>query len=606
MNNVISKSVSDLINNATKPLSKFVIGLALLLPLGIAQAAVAPISVTGNQVLFGGTPGSVAGNSMFWSNVGWGGEKYYNASVVSWLKTDFNSNLVRAAMGVEDAGGYLSDAAGNKAKVKAVVDAAIANNMYVIIDWHSHHAEQYQAQSIAFFQEMATTYGAQNNVIYEIYNEPLAVSWSGAIKPYATAVIQAIRAIDPDNLIVVGTPSWSQDVDVASADKITGYANIAYTLHFYAGTHGASLRAKAQTALNNGIALFVTEWGSVNADGGGAVATSETNAWVDFMKTNKISNANWSVNDKAEGASLLVPGASATGGWVSSQLTASGANAKSIILGWPALTGTPTSTAASSVATSTAPANNLPFTIQAESYSTMVGIQTETTLDVGGGLNVGYTDANDSMAYANTSINIPANGSYKITYRVASLNGGGSLALKENGGVTYDTFTVPSTGGWQTWVDVSRTVTLTAGVHKFALGVVTGGFNLNWFKIESIGAASSAAASSVPASSRPASSVAASSVASGSTCGSANFNKTAVKGLDVTAVAGDCIKYTKDFGTLQIGSWSGITTSYNITSGAQGVTNTGGGWTAVTASNTTLYIKVASASRSFAVKFDHW
>ncbi len=271
---------------------KVATGLALAAHITTAAAAVSPITTSGNKVLFGGQQGSISGNSLFWSNTGWGGEKYYNAQTVSWLKSDWKSKLVRAAMGADDTGGYLTDSY-NKTRVTTVVDAAIANDMYVIIDWHSHHAEQYQAQSIAFFKEMATKYGNSNNVIYEIYNEPLQVSWSGVIKPYANAVIAAIRAIDPDNLIIVGTPSWSQDVDIAANDPITGYANIAYTLHFYAGTHGQSLRNKASTALSRGIPLFVTEWGSVNADGGGAVATAETNAWVSFMKTNNISNANW-------------------------------------------------------------------------------------------------------------------------------------------------------------------------------------------------------------------------------------------------------------------------------------------------------------------------
>ncbi len=131
----------------------------------------------------------------------------------------------------------------------------------------------------------------------------------------------------------------------------------------------------------------------------------------------------------------------------------------------------------------------------------MSGVQTETTTDVGGGLNVGWMDANDSMSYVSTGINIPTTGSYKITYRIASLNGGGSLQLKEAGGATYDTVAIPSTGGWQTWIDVSRTITLTAGVHKFDVGIATGGFNLNWFKIEATNAPSSSSASSSAASS---------------------------------------------------------------------------------------------------------
>ena len=255
---------------------------------GSANADVAPLSVSGTNIMANGQVASFSGMSLFWSNTGWGGEKYYNANAIAWLKNDWNATLVRAAMGVEDNGGYISDPAANKARVKTVVDAAIANDMYVIIDWHSHYAHNYEAQAITFFEDMARTYGNKNHVIYEIFNEPKNdVTWAGKVKPYAERVIAAIRKIDPDNLIIVGSPTWSQDVDVASRDPITGHKNIAYALHFYAGTHTQYLRDKAQTALNNGIALFVTEWGSVNADGNGSVANSETNAWVQFMKDKK-------------------------------------------------------------------------------------------------------------------------------------------------------------------------------------------------------------------------------------------------------------------------------------------------------------------------------
>lgn len=300
-----------------------------------ACADVASLSVRGNQVLAGGQPASLAGASLFWSNTGWGGERFYNASVVKWLKQDWNATLVRAAMGVEARGGYLHDREANVARVKAVIDAAIANDIYVIIDWHSHRAEKHRDEAIAFFQDMARTYGHRPHVIYEIYNEPLRVSWSDTIKPYAEAVIGAIRAIDPDNLIVVGTPNWSQDVDVAAADPIPG-PNIAYALHFYAGTHGQFLRDKAQVALDRGVALFVTEWGAVNANGDGPVATAETQAWMSFLAARGISHANWAINDKAEGASALVAGSSASGGWPAERLTASGALARQIISNWKA------------------------------------------------------------------------------------------------------------------------------------------------------------------------------------------------------------------------------------------------------------------------------
>ena len=222
------------------------------------------LQVNGNSIVDkNGDPVSFAGNSFFWSNDNWGGERYYEPEVVSWLKKDWNTTIVRAVMGVEDPGGYLDNKTANKNRVKTIVDAAIDEGLYVIIDWHSHHAEDNTNEAVLFFQEMAELYGEHDNVIYELYNEPLDISWTNIIKPYAVSVIAAIRAIDPDNLIVVGTPEWSQRVDLAAADPITGFSNIAYTLHFYTIYHQQWLRDRANAALEDGIALFVTEWGSI-------------------------------------------------------------------------------------------------------------------------------------------------------------------------------------------------------------------------------------------------------------------------------------------------------------------------------------------------------
>ncbi len=319
------------------------------------------LSVSGAKIVDqNGNPVSFAGNSHFWSNTGWGQEKYYNADIVNWLKNDWNTTIVRAAMGVDESGGYLSDPNGNQQRVEAVVDAAIAAGLYVIIDWHSHHAEDYESEAISFFQEMATKYGNNPHVIYEIYNEPLQISWSGVIKPYAEAVIAAIRSIDSNNLIIVGTSTWSQDVDVASNDPITGFNNIAYALHFYAATHKESLRSRAQTAINNGLPLMVTEWGSVQASGNGAVDNASTDAWMDWIAANQLSHLNWSIADKAEGASIINPGTSSNGGWSSSDLTASGTKVKNIISNWQQNCGGGGGNNAPSVSI-TNPANNSTF-----------------------------------------------------------------------------------------------------------------------------------------------------------------------------------------------------------------------------------------------------
>jgi aryl-phospho-beta-D-glucosidase BglC (GH1 family) len=293
------------------------------------------LQVDGNRIVNrDGEAVSFAGNSFFWSNDNWGGERYYTPEVVAWLKEDWNTTIVRAAMGVEDPGGYLDNKPVNKDRVITIVDAAIDVGIYVIIDWHSHHAEDHTNEAVNFFQEMSTLYGEYDNVIYELYNEPLDISWSNTIKPYALAVISAIRAIDPDNLIVVGTPVWSQRVDLAAADPITGYSNIAYTLHFYTIYHQQWLRDRASAALESGIALFVTEWGSI----GYSLVDPEANEWMTWCFTNKISHCNWAVNDKEEEWSILVPGASTTGGWSEDDLTDAGKLAKNIIVNWPGST----------------------------------------------------------------------------------------------------------------------------------------------------------------------------------------------------------------------------------------------------------------------------
>ena len=204
------------------------------------------------------------GMSLFWSQ--WAGA-FYNKKIVDTLAHDWHANVVRAALGVEK-GGYLTQPKIELKKVETVIEAAIAAGIYVIVDFHSHDAQEYQQQSIEFFSYIAKKYGHYPNVIYEIYNEPDYESWSADIKPYAETLIKVIRSIDPQSLIIVGTPTWSQRVDMAAMDPIKAN-NIAYTIHFYAGTHNEDIRQHVRFALDKGIALFATEWGMSKATGNG-------------------------------------------------------------------------------------------------------------------------------------------------------------------------------------------------------------------------------------------------------------------------------------------------------------------------------------------------
>ncbi len=334
----------DFIFQKLKPkLSHHCIVLSLLILFtNYSHATDLSVSVQGNLSVFNGKivnqyskPVSLAGPSLFWSNEGREGEKFYSAQTVKAFKQDWNATIIRAAMAAQGEGSYLTHPDSNRKKVERVVEAAIENDMYVIIDWHSHHAEENVEEAIKFFTEMALKYGNHANVIYEIYNEPLQdTDWHKTIKPYSEQLISAIRKIDPDNLIIVGTQTWSQDVDKAAIDPILNQTNLAYSLHFYAGTHKTDLRKKAQLALDAGLALFVSEWGTVNANGDGDIDRESTEAWLEFINKNKLSHCSWSVTNKKENSAISKPNVTSLGPWNDEQLTDNGKYLKSIISRW--------------------------------------------------------------------------------------------------------------------------------------------------------------------------------------------------------------------------------------------------------------------------------
>jgi len=250
-------------------------------------------------------PFQLRGMSIFWSNTGWGAEKFWTRDVVRILVEDWNIEVIRCAVGVEDAGGYINDSAANWERLTTVVDAALEFGIYVIVDWHSHYAEDHVDRAISFFTFVSVIYGRFPNLIYEIYNEPITLDWAGVVKPYAETIIPVIRGDAPRNIILVGTPFYSQEINVAALDPVTGYDNIAYTFHFYAATHKERHRTKVEKALNNGIAVFCSEFGTVNADGDGDLDRASTREWIDFMNERNISWANWAVSDRDESTSIL-------------------------------------------------------------------------------------------------------------------------------------------------------------------------------------------------------------------------------------------------------------------------------------------------------------
>ncbi|MGZ3823143.1 MAG: glycoside hydrolase family 5 protein [Mucilaginibacter sp.] len=270
-----------------------------------------------------GAEPQLRGVSFSWSV--WAGRKYYKPQVVDWLSKDFKVSIFRVAMAVQPAHGYLTQPDSQKNMVISLVDEAIKDGIYVLIDWHDHNSNQHVPQANTFFAEMSKKYAGVPNVIYEIWNEPAKIAWD-TVKNYAQQVIPVIRKYDPDNLIVVGSPHWDQDVDVVAADPLTGFTNIAYSFHFYASdpNHQDSLRAKADKALKAGIPLMITEWGVGESTGNGKFDMKENKVWLDWVETNHLSWANWNLTDKKETTAFLMPGAPDTGGWTDEQLTPAG------------------------------------------------------------------------------------------------------------------------------------------------------------------------------------------------------------------------------------------------------------------------------------------
>ena len=245
------------------------------------------------------------------------------------FREEWNVNVMRLAMYTHENGGYCTD--GNKENLKNIiyrgVQYATDNDMYVIIDWHvlqEQNPNVYKEEAKKFFSEMSEKYKDYDNVIYEICNEPNGgVGWS-EVKSYAEEIIPIIRANDEKAIILVGTPNWSQRVDEAANDPITGYDNIMYTLHFYAATHKDDLRNTMVNAINAGLPVFVSEYGICDASGNGGLDKDSAQKWVDTMNSYGVSYICWALANKNESAALIKSSCSKTSGFDDNDLSESG------------------------------------------------------------------------------------------------------------------------------------------------------------------------------------------------------------------------------------------------------------------------------------------
>lgn len=255
--------------------------------------------------------------------------EFVNESAFKTLRDDWNTNVVRLAMYVDEWGNgqcYMGNKSGSLELLEKGVDICIKLDMYVIIDWHVLNPgdpSKYTNEAKSFFETVSKRYAKYPNVIYEICNEPNGgASWSGNIKPYAEKIIPVIRKNAPNSVIIVGTPTWSQEIDKPLSDPLN-YKNVMYAFHFYAATH-AGLRSNVENCVAQGLPVFVSEFGTCDASGGGANDFNETQKWLSYFDKQGISYCNWSICNKDEICSVLRPGTSANGNWSESNLTENG------------------------------------------------------------------------------------------------------------------------------------------------------------------------------------------------------------------------------------------------------------------------------------------
>lgn len=232
--------------------------------------------------------------------------EYVNFSTFKTLRDDFNVNTIRLAFYSDYNAGYDEKL---YSKIHEGVKYATELGMYVIIDWHilnDNNPNINKNNAEKFFKEMTNIYKDYENVIYEICNEPNGnVYWDSDVKPYAEDMINLIRKIDEDAIIIVGTPDWSKDLNSVIKNPIKNQKNIVYAFHYYAATHKQNERNIVQNAINNNIPVLVSEFGICDASGNGNIDINEANLWIKFLRKNSIGYVCWNLSNKNESSAMI-------------------------------------------------------------------------------------------------------------------------------------------------------------------------------------------------------------------------------------------------------------------------------------------------------------
>ncbi|MGN0213630.1 MAG: glycoside hydrolase family 5 protein [Muribaculaceae bacterium] len=292
-----------------------IISIVAISAVCVSWASVKPVERHGALHVIGryvvdsqGSKVQLRGVSFGWHN--WW-HRYFNEGSVDKVANEWGASIVRCSIGLNlDDQCYDVNRQLAYATVDSMVNAAVKHGIYVLIDFHSHKNNLPLAKE--FFGVVTKKYGKLPNVLYEIWNEPEEVQWQ-EIKDYANELIPIIRRNAPNQIIIVPTPKWDQLVDLAADDPLTGFNNIVYSVHYYSATHKDWNREKVLYAINKGLPVFFAETGGMVHTGDGVFDMDSWEEWLKIARDNSISWIAWSVSDKVESCSMLVPGAPANG-----------------------------------------------------------------------------------------------------------------------------------------------------------------------------------------------------------------------------------------------------------------------------------------------------
>ncbi len=292
----------------------------MFVPQAWADGAKARPSTTGALAVEGSALVDSQGNAVQLRGVSMHGlqwfPEYVNKPLFKQLSSEWDTNLIRLPIYSDDyCNASDKDAAAIMETLRAGIDAAIAADMYVLVDWHvlaEGNPNEHVDQAMEFFKQISSEYPQSPNIIYEICNEPNGETTWTQIRKYAQKVIPVIRANAPDSVIVVGTPNYDRDLMSVVRNPLSQYENIMYACHFYVTTHGQDLRWELNQAIEDGLPIFITECGLSEADGTGKVDFDSAVQWFDYLDEHNLSYTIWSFSNKAETSALIASSSSAT------------------------------------------------------------------------------------------------------------------------------------------------------------------------------------------------------------------------------------------------------------------------------------------------------